>query len=317
MLSLVIIAALAAAGIGGVFAGFVDTEVSENNFVQAGIADLLVNGANDPNVPAKFPLDHVTPCKSNDLWVDIYNWGKCQGGDIYLHFKDVTSEEAGVKHHGDFDYVYDGVASGSGFLPNGVPPGYRVAAAGEPAGPNVWSSEPEKIAEVGGGRIGQYAITTTDPNLKGEDYATGIAHHLGVTVEVPRVGTSGNVLGDPDTNNDGTVDPAEYAAWVTAGNRWVNIASLTNKLFDINSHKDYLGFLGTQTMSFIHITVHLQQIQAVEWDNGGVDYDGDGDIDSDDAQLRYWPTDALQGDKATWAMLFEMVTDDPAHPEEP
>ena len=97
-LSVVVVTTLVAAGVGGTFAGFVDTEISEGNFVQAGVSDLLVNGKNDPIGP-KLRFVHAAPCKSVDFWVDVYNWGECQGGDVYLHFMDVDSTEDGTKLH--------------------------------------------------------------------------------------------------------------------------------------------------------------------------------------------------------------------------
>jgi hypothetical protein len=159
----------------------------------------------------------------------------------------------------------------------------------------VWSSEPEKIAEVGGGYVGQIFVAPDNPNLLGEDYGSGVAAHLGVTVTVPKIGT-GDFLGNPDTNGDGFVDPTEYAAWTTAGNRWQVITSLTGKLADIELAKDLLGFLRTQERTFVHIDVHLQQISATNWP---------------DEQTIWWPTNAIQGDIATWAMMWEMLVDPP------
>jgi hypothetical protein len=308
-LSVVVVATLVAAGVGGTFAGFVDTEVSEGNFVQAGISDLLVNGKNDPIGP-KLRFVHAAPCKSVDFWVDVYNWGECQGGDVYLHFKDVDSVEAGTKLHLGEKYVYDATTPGT----PGIPDGYRIAAVGEPAGPGVWSSEPEKISEVGDGYIAQYYISDVDPNLLGEDYASGISDHLGILVEVCDDGLDG-ILDDADDDGNGEIDPVEYAA-----HDWVLIDSLAGKLADIECNKNLLGFLPTQQYAWIHIDAHLQQIYAEEWYNAsgqlwpaagavGVDYDGDGDIDDDDFQKAGWPTNALQGDSATWSMLFELITD--------
>jgi hypothetical protein len=315
LLSILVVVSLVAAGTGGTLAGFVDTEVSPGNFIQAGISDLLVNGANDPNVGAKIQFDHASPSKSIDFWADLYNWGKCQGGDVYMMFKDVVSEEAGTKLHNNVNYVYDGTSPGSNF-PMGAPFGYRAAVGNEPKGPNVWSSEPEKIAEVGGGFIAQYEVTATNPNLKGEDYASGVSQHLDVSMEVPYIGATGTILGNPDTNGDGVVSDEEHAAWITAGNRWVEIvfplpAGTPPKLANIAGMKVFLGFLRTQTMTFVHIDVVIQQIEDVAWTAGGagIDYDGDGDIDAADMQLKWWPTNALQGDIASWAMMFELTTD--------
>ena len=293
-LSVVVVATLIAAGVGGTFAGFVDTEISEGNFIQAGISDLLVNGKNDP-IGAKITFVHATPCKSVDFWIDLYNWGECQGGEIYMHFKDVVSEEAGTKTHLGAEYVYDGVTSGS--ITPWVPDGYRIAAAGEPAGAGVWSSEPEKIAEVGGGWVGQVFIPIDHSLLMGEDYASGISEHLDVKVTVPLEGDTGDELGNPDTNDDGIVDSTEYDAWTDKGNRWETVASLSGKLVDIECKKNFLGFLGTQEMTFVHVDVHLQQIDDPTWPEDA------------DEQLRWWRTNGLQGDKATWDMMWELITD--------
>ena len=311
ILSAVVVTTLVTAGIGGTFAGFVDTEVSEGNFVQAGISDLLVNGKNDP-IGAKLQYVHAAPCKSVDFWIDIYNWGVCQGGDVYMHFKDVDSVEDGTKLHNQIEYVYDAVTTGTA----GIPDGYREATGDEPEGADVWSSEPEKLSEVGEGWIAQYWISDTDPNLQGEDYASGVSEHLDIVVEVCDDGDDG-ILDDADDNGDGAIDATERAA-----HNWVIIPSLSGKLKDIECNKNHLGFLVTQTMGWIHIDVHLQQIYAEEWYDDqdrlwgstgstavGVDYDGDGDIDNDDFQKAGWPTNALQGDKASWAMLFELITD--------
>jgi hypothetical protein len=299
-LCVAVVASLVGAGVGGTLAGFVDTEVSPDNFIQAGISDLLVNGENDPDVPAKILFEHVAPCKSIDFWVDLYNWGECQGGDAYMHFKDVESVEAGAKVHNGIPYVYDGVSAGNSVTLN-PPPGYRQQVLPEPQGPGVWSSEPEKIAEVGDGWVWQIYIPDDHPCLLGEDYASGIADHLGITVTVPYKGAAGTELGNPDdpvqnpgADGNGSVDATERGLWTTNLNRWVIIPSLTGKLADIECNKDWLGFLRTQERTFVHIDVHLQQIECPDWP---------------DEQTKYWPTNALQGDYAMWDMLFELITD--------
>ncbi|RLC92901.1 MAG: hypothetical protein DRI39_07270 [Chloroflexi bacterium] len=284
LLSVTLVVALVAAVVGGAFAGFVDTEVSKGNFVQAGISDLLVNGKNDP-VGAKLQFVHAAPCKSVDFWIDVYNWGECQGGDLWMHFTNVLSTEAGTKRHNQVRYVYDAVSNVGG----GIPFGYRPAVGAEPQGAGVWSSEPEKIAEVGDGWVGQVYIPDDHPMLQGEDYASGIAAHLDIKVEVCDDGLDG-ILDDADDNHDGELTNDEYLA-----HDWVVIPSLTGKLAQIECEKNHLGFLPTQQYGWIHIDAHLQQIEDPEWPG--------------DPQLRFWPTNALQGDKATWDMLFELVTD--------
>lgn len=289
-LSLLVVSALIAAGVGGTFADFVDTEISEDNFYQAGISDLLVNGKNDPIGP-KLQYTHGAPCKSVDFWIQVFNWGECQGGMLYMHFKDVVSEENGTKLFMGEEFVFDDAAV-LGYPP--IPDGYRPALPGEPQGPGVWSSEPEKIAEVGDGYVWQIYIPADDPCLLGEDYACGIADHLDVHVEVPLVGATGDEMGNPDTDGDGFVSATEYAEWIAAGNRWETIDTLSGKLVDIDCQKDYLGYLPTQVKSWIHVDLHLQQIECPGWP---------------DPQTRFWPTNALQGDRVTWDMLFELIAD--------
>lgn len=62
------------------------------------------------------------------------------------------------------------------------------------------------------------------------------------------------------------------------------------------------GWGGGQTRRF-KLELHIQQIEDTLWPR---DYDGDGDIDDDDAQKRWWPTNALQGDKCTFELMFDL-----------
>jgi len=308
-LSVVVVATLISAGVGGTLAGFVDTEESTGNTIQAGMLDLLVNGKNDPDIGAKISMSHIIPCISQDFWVDLYSWSECQGAYVYMQFKNIASVEDGYKSYHNKDYVYDGVTPAPIPNPNNVPFGYRVSM--DPKGAGVASTEPELIAEEGGGEFGQVVIGLNDPALTwqqnmalrqglGVDYASGISEHLDVTVTVPLIGPDGNVMGNPDTGDglggdpDGKVDATEKAAWTTNGNRWVIVASLSGKLSTIGEAKNKLGFLLSQTMTFVHVDVHLQQLEDVGCPNPNV---------------KYWPTNALQGDKATWDMLFELNTD--------
>jgi hypothetical protein len=55
------------------------------------------------------------------------------------------------------------------------------------------------------------------------------------------------------------------------------------------------------------VELHLQQVEDPAWVSSGIDYDGDGDIDADDAQLRWWPTDVFQGDRCTFDLNFAAI----------
>ncbi len=293
LLSVVVVAVLVAAGIGGTFAGFVDTEVSRDNYLEAGILDLLLSVPpnmgvelnDDPatnTVGAVIGVDDFDPAKgSRDFYMDAYSRSTIKGF-LYMHYKDVDSVEAGIKD----GKVYQ--RSTNSYV------------AGTPIGADFASSEPEWIAEHGG-QVGQIIVDT--PDIMGEDYASGVSNHLGVITEVPLVGAT-DVLGNPDTNGDDQVSAAEHLAWTTNGNVWVTIASLTGLLKDIDSHNDKLGTMLPQTKTFIHISLSMPQILGP-----ALDYDGDSDIDADDGILRWWPTNAIQGDKATWDMLITLTSD--------
>jgi len=56
----------------------------------------------------------------------------------------------------------------------------------------------------------------------------------------------------------------------------------------------------------VKIELHLQQIPDPAWP---VDYDLDGDIDEDDEQKKWWPTNIFQGDQCTFDILFRLIKD--------
>jgi len=291
-LSVVVVATLISAGVGGTLAGFVDTEESTGNYIQAGMLDLLVNGKNDPNVGAKLQYNCSVPCISTDFYIDLFSWSECQGAEAYMRLKNIQSVENGYKNYEGTDYVYDGKTD-----LDDVPFGYR--ASKDPTGAGVASTEPELIAEEGGGVFGQYPVGANDPELSwqenmakwqglGVDYASGISEHLGIIVEVCDDGSDG-ILDDADDDHDGFISTAEYGA-----HDWTSIDSMTGKMATLGDVKAHLGFLESQNYAWIHVVVHLQQIEAPDWP---------------DEQTKYWPTNALQGDKVSWDMLFELNTD--------
>jgi predicted ribosomally synthesized peptide with SipW-like signal peptide len=295
-LSVIVVAVLVSAGVGGTFAGFVDTEESKGNYIQAGIMDLLVNGKNDPVGP-KLVYTHAVPCVSQDFWIDIFNWGECQGATAYMHIKNVDSVEWGQKLHDTIRYVYKETSAGV----------FEYVAFNdpEPQGSGVWSSEPEKISEVGDGMVGQIYIRPDDANLLGEDYASGIADHLDVLV-VTYVNAQGFLV-DIDDDGDGVIQDDEEAAHASE-----LVTIFSGKLKDIECVKKALGFLPTQQYGWIHVDVHLQQIEAYETDPDTGEFLDPGTPSNHpwpEPQRKWWPTNALQGDYATWDMLFELTTD--------
>ena len=127
-LSVVVISALAVAGISGTLADFSDSEEQLGDRLQAGSLDLLVNGENDPNVlPVEFT--GMVPDKAYDVTKTVANVGTINGW-LYVHIKNAVCTE-----DNDKDLDGDGV----------IEPGMDD------------KPEPEKVAEFGG-RVGQTIV---------------------------------------------------------------------------------------------------------------------------------------------------------------
>ena len=58
----------------------------------------------------------------------------------------------------------------------------------------------------------------------------------------------------------------------------------------------------------VKIALHLQQIVDRAWP---IDYDLDGDIDEDDEQKKWWPTNIFQGDQCIFDIVFKLIKDCP------
>jgi predicted ribosomally synthesized peptide with SipW-like signal peptide len=133
-LSVVVVCALAIAGIGGTFATWSDSETSMGNEIITGSVDLRVNGADDvgptlddpkwgEGVPTKVKIDCMVPCKVYGPYeVELWNAGVCDTASrAFIHFKDMCCGNAPPKE-------------GSGYMsPDGA-----------------MKPEPELVAEYGG-----------------------------------------------------------------------------------------------------------------------------------------------------------------------
>jgi len=102
-LSVVVICALAVAGLGGTLATWSDSETSLSNKITTGSVDLQVNYADDEpwgtGVPTKVEIDCMVPCKwYGPFPVDLWNAGICEfPSHAYIHFKDMCCSNAPPK----------------------------------------------------------------------------------------------------------------------------------------------------------------------------------------------------------------------------
>ena len=169
LLSLVVIIALAAAGIGGTLADFSDSEEELGDVIQAGSLDLTVNETNDPNILA-FELWPLTPDKTYQATKVLKNVGTIDGW-LYMILKNSAHQEANDK-----DVNGDGVID------------------------ELDMPEPEKVAELGGTVGGQ-----TVPGLAAVLIAMQNFTSIGIEYG-PAVGPKDIVdLSLLDANGDGRV----------------------------------------------------------------------------------------------------------------
>jgi predicted ribosomally synthesized peptide with SipW-like signal peptide len=131
-LSVVVICALAIAGVSGTVAGFSDTEFSEENYFEIGSLDLKVskNSAgpyDDGWNPAVYdgigPLITQAPiwsCQSSDWTFDVCNIGDPQGTPayLYIHLKDFDCYEVMTDKVTDGRTEPEDVAEDGGWLAN-------------------------------------------------------------------------------------------------------------------------------------------------------------------------------------------------------
>jgi predicted ribosomally synthesized peptide with SipW-like signal peptide len=123
-LSVVVICALAVAGVGGTLAGFSDTELSEDNYFEVGSLDLKVSYKgveyDDPFVPTMFNATKMWPCISKDFTFDMHSLSEPDGelAYAYIHFKDFLCDESPSTKHPTGRPEPENVAEGGGWLAN-------------------------------------------------------------------------------------------------------------------------------------------------------------------------------------------------------
>ncbi len=130
-LTVVIICALAVAGVGGTLAGFSDTERSLENYFEVGNMDLKVTVGDsqtlydDPDVPAIVDAGLVWPCESQDFNWDVHNVSDntTETGYVYMRIKDITHYEVYTTKFPEFERPEpEDVAENGGWLANKLTP---------------------------------------------------------------------------------------------------------------------------------------------------------------------------------------------------
>jgi len=280
-LSVVVVATLVAAGIGGTFADFSDIEISEDNYFKTGSLDLTVSDAqkteyNGDAVPAFIQYTGAWPCSNKSYFIDLENWG--EGSQYtpwaYLHFKNVECVWVVPK----LLYMWVDID------------GKEVAAPVKPGGGNwVWGdqgtlypkpvTEPEYVAEYGGlaGELPDGTLVTVDGiGPFGENCE--ISEHLGVKIDV--------------------AGPWPHADKPAAEDVLIWTEVYNDKLADLECESLFLMQIPNCNGIWVHVVFHLQE--PAEEDFGRDFFPGT------DSPWNDWVTNAMQADGVHFDMAFEL-----------
>jgi len=285
-LSVVVVATLVAAGVGGTLADFSDIEVSEDNYFKTGSLDLTVsdyamNEYNGDEVPAFIQYEGAWPCSDKSYFIDLENWG--QGTQYkpyaYIHFKNVVCCWVYPK----LLYMWVNEA------------GEEVEAPAPPAGYDEWFegmqgtsfpkpvTEPEYVAEYGGiaGEKADGTLVVVD-GIGSFGEGCELKEHIGVMIEVAGPW--------PHENKP---EPSLDLDWTEVFN---------GKLDVLECQEIELMQLENCNGMWVHIVFHLQE--PAEEDFGFNYFD---ETIKSEAKWNDWVTNAMQKDGVHFDMAFELL----------
>jgi predicted ribosomally synthesized peptide with SipW-like signal peptide len=283
VLSLVMVAALVAAGVGGTLATWSDSETSMGNTITTGSLDLKVNGNDDApwgaGVGPKVTIDCMIPCKwYGPFEVELWNAGICEfPSKAFIHVKDIVCTNALPKVHPE----------------TGESTGYADPSTGQP-----WSGdlkpEPELVAEYEG-KVN--CVYVNGIGVEGDDCSMGT--HVEMVITTTTVNPTTNNFDDILINPDGV--------------------RMRDKLGKWECKEIYLFDLMPCEPRIIYLWFHLQQESEEDF---GLDYIDDpmedffpDDNDWDEKYLHWqkfndWPSWAMMRDVATFNMEFDLWLED-------
>ena len=299
-LSVVVVATLISAGVGGTLADFSDIEISEDNNFGVGALDLVVSnnlGVEYPDdAPTFFMVQDAWPCCDKSVFLDLHNYG--QGFQIdpycYLHIKNLACGWVMPKK----PYAWLDAAGAKVDAPSPLPAeGTKGTGYPRPV------TEPEFVAECGGiaGELANgTAVTVVGMGEYGENGE--VSEHVGVI---------GIYVAGPYAHDVGPKTSADVPAgdWVL-----VDLSEYDDdpeddviKINELVCEEIYLGQIPNCQKIWVHISLHLQ------------DYDeeaalADGVISTTyfaetypEAKWDHWPTNAYQKDYMQFDMAFELL----------
>jgi predicted ribosomally synthesized peptide with SipW-like signal peptide len=276
-LSVVIICALAIAGVGGTFATWSDSETSMDNSIVTGSVDLKVNGADDApwgaGVPSKVDITCMIPAKWYGPYeVELWNAGQCtQASHAYINFKDLCCGNALPK----VNPYPDG---GSAYWPANTTTGYVCPVTGD------LKPEPELVAEQGG-----KVDCLTVPGVGVQGDTCTMKSHVKCMVTADKEGEK--VIIEPT--------------------KLINLEGLETYLFDLkpcNARTIYLWFYLVQESEEDYGYNFFKSPEELGLKEGDPGYA--------EALLRWskfndWPSWSLMKDMVTFSIEFDLWLEDP------
>jgi len=327
-LVVVLMVSAGASGPGGILAGHVDTGMVRQKVVRVATGSLVVTGG-------PFAVQCGVPCKWYAEEFTLTNTGSVDAV-VTVHIPEADYDdviglrcvEAGTVSAGSppQEYVYH--------------PGTGSYIIGSPVGAGTASSEAEAVAEEGG-QYGRVWLTGLGVDA-GDDSGPPewvLSKHVEVRMWFDANG-DGDYLDAGELRAEGLlydiacttfelgVVPAGAGegAWGSGTSCSVSIMPGVIPLTmgqdchsptpagsesclagqPVGVERQVVAVVGVSRM--FKIELHLQQAEDPAWfPEVGIDYDADGDVDADDAQKRWWPTNLFQGDMCVFDLVFEVA----------
>ena len=299
LLSVVVVAALVAAGVGGTLADFSDIEISEDNYFSTGALDLVVSnnlGVEYPDDAPKFyMITDALPCCDKSVFLDLHNYGQGFQADpyAYLHIKNLDCGWVMPKK----PYAWLDADDKKVDPPDPLPStGDFGTGYPRPV------TEPEFVAECGGvaGELANgTAVTVVGMGEYGE--TCEVSKHVGVIkIEVAGPYTHDEIptSADVPAADWKLVDLTDYDDDPEDG---------VIKINELVCEEILLAQIPACKKIWVHMSLHLQ-------DYDEEDAYTDGVIDTTyfaetypEAKWDHWPTNAYQKDYMEWDMAFELL----------
>jgi predicted ribosomally synthesized peptide with SipW-like signal peptide len=305
-LSVVVVATLVTAGVGGTLADFSDIEISEDNYFKTGSLDLVVSdymGVEYDDPPTTFSIKDAWPCCDKSEFIDLHNYGQGFQKDpyAYLHIKNIECGWVVPKRV----YAWINCVGGECVkVDEPTPPSGGWVEGVQGTGLPKPVTEPEYVAECGG--VAGEDIDGNPVVVPGIGCCYGencqLARHIDVHIEV---------AGPYDHDVYPKAEDVPDDAWVAVDLLPYDTDDPANtgiiKLHELECIEIPLGKIPNCKKIWVHIWVHLQDFDEEDAFAAGLIPTTYFDETYPEAKWDHWPTNAYQKDSVHFDMAFELL----------